>query len=62
MNRIAYVAAFVAGYVGMRIALVILRRVDTASWRQAWEQIPLPRRQAIRDTLLAEEGIATDGS
>jgi hypothetical protein len=60
MNRAAYAAAIVAGYLGYHAARAIIRRIDVSSWRRAWEQVPTERRQAVRAALLSEEGI-TDG-
>ena len=61
MNRAAYVAAVMAGFATYHVVRLILRNLDLASWRHAWERVPAERRQAFRDTLLAEDGITSDG-
>lgn len=51
-----------AVWIGVAVGFVAygwLRTVEFRRlFRQAWERIPAERRAAIRNTLLAEEGIA----
>lgn len=61
MNRAAYGFAVAVGFVGYYVARAMLRQLDVESWRRAWEQVPEPRRQAIRNTLLTEEGVRPNG-
>lgn len=61
MNRAAYLAAVLVGFAAYYAARFVMRQVDIASWVHAWERVPVERRQAIRDSLLSEEGIVSDG-
>lgn len=61
MNRFAYAAAIAAGFAGYHLARLVIRNLDIASWIRAWEHVPESHRHAIRDSLLAEEGITSDG-
>jgi hypothetical protein len=52
--------AVLAGWGGYKLARAIVREFDIAAWKDAWNAIPAPTRDMIRDSLLDEEGI-TDG-
>ena len=61
MNRAAYIAAVVAGFAAYYAVRFVVRQLDVASWVRAWEDVPVAKREAFRNTLLAEEGVASNG-
>jgi hypothetical protein len=59
-DRVAWMVGILAGWGGYTLARAIVREFDIAAWKDAWNAIPAPTRDMIRDSLLDEEGI-TDG-
>jgi hypothetical protein len=59
--QVAWAAAILAGFAGYELTRLILRHLDVTAWKDAWNRTPEPRRQAIRNTLMAEEGLAVNG-
>jgi len=56
-SRLALGFAVLGAWIVYRLSQFVMRELDWQAWVRAWDAVPAANRTAIRDTLLAEEGI-----